>query len=166
MHIELHRQGAGDSCISPSAATSLWATYLQPLKSLKPLMYLGSPCITNSGSANMGLSWLRAFLSTCSSCTIDFICIHWYDSATNAAYFKTYINQVRQVAQGRPIWITEFAATGSETQVKAFLDEVIPWMDASADVQRYAYFMARENLLVSSDGTGMSELGKYFVFWR
>lgn len=110
-------------------------------------MYLGSPAVTNSGSSTMGLSWLRSFLAACHDCTIDFICVHWYDSATNVAYFKSYLNDVRKVANGRPIWITEFKPSGTDGEIRRFLDEVIPWLDASKDIHRYAYFMARVSLL-------------------
>lgn len=129
--------------MSVADAVAAWRKFMQPAKEAKEKMYLGSPAVTNSGSANMGLNWLRSFLSACHDCSIDFICIHWYDSANNVAYFKNYLNEVRSVANGRPIWITEFAPRGTEDEIKAFLNEVIPWIDGSADIQRYAYFMAR-----------------------
>ncbi|KAH7406333.1 hypothetical protein DE146DRAFT_609219 [Phaeosphaeria sp. MPI-PUGE-AT-0046c] len=158
--------GAGSSCIPIAAAVTAWHKYMQPAKSMKPKIYLGSPAVTNAGTPTMGLAWLRAFLAACHDCAVDFLCVHWYDAATNVAYFKNYMNDVREVAAGRPIWITEFAPTGTVAEIKAFLDEVIPWMDASGDIHRYAYFMARENSLVNPEGNGLSELGKHFVYWR
>jgi hypothetical protein len=50
---------------------------MQPAKSLKDKMYLGSPAVTN-GANGMGLDWLKAFMEQCDGCDIDFICIHWY----------------------------------------------------------------------------------------
>lgn len=87
-----------------------------------------------------------------------------YDSATNAAYFKSHIDNARRIAGGRPIWITEFKPSGSDEQIKAFLSDVIPWMDKSGDIHRYAYFMASQGagLLVNGDGTGLSDVGAHY----
>lgn len=116
---------------------------MEPAKTYKDKMYLGSPAVTNSGSPTMGLAWLQAFLAACSKCSIDFICIHWYAEAKNVACFKSYIDEVKKVAQNRPIWITEFRPSGNDAEVKKFLDEVLPWMDKNDAIHRYAYFMAR-----------------------
>jgi hypothetical protein len=166
---------------------------MEPAKSLKDKMYLGSPAVTN-GANGMGIDWLREFMSQCDGCSIDFICLHWYvapsfpvpiypthphlppnsyfkvanaperyDSALNAAYFKSHISKARDLAAGRPIWITEFYPSGTDDEIKAFLADVIPWMDQSGDVHRYALFMAREGMLVNPWGNGLSEIGKAFV---
>ncbi len=89
-----------------------------------------------------------------------------YDSADNAAYFKSYIESARKVAAGRPIWITEFQASGSDDQVKAFLDEVLPWLDAAGDVHRYAYFMAStgHGRLIDNGGSALSNIGSHYTF--
>jgi hypothetical protein len=86
-----------------------------------------------------------------------------YDSARNPSYFKSHINAARDLAQGRPIWITEFYPEGTDEEIKAFLADVIPWMDASGDIHRYAMFMAREGLLLDSTGSGLNEVGKAYV---
>ncbi|EDU49789.1 conserved hypothetical protein [Pyrenophora tritici-repentis Pt-1C-BFP] len=89
-----------------------------------------------------------------------------YDAANNAAYFKQHIEDTRKIAGGRPIWVTEFHASGSDDEVKAFLDDVMPWMDNSNDIHRYAYFMAQpgDGLLVSPDGKGLSAIGQEYNF--
>ena len=89
-----------------------------------------------------------------------------YDDAANTAYFKNYINDARKVAAGRPIWITEFRARGSDDQVKAFMDEVLPWLDASGDIHRYAYFMATkgDGLLIDNAGQSLSNIGSHYTF--
>jgi hypothetical protein len=82
------------------------------------------------------------------------------------AYFKSHVNEARKIAGGRPIWITEFKASGSDEQVSAFLNEVLPWLDQSSDIHRYAYFMAAkgDGLLVNNGGTGLSKVGQDFTF--
>ncbi|KAL5114957.1 hypothetical protein ACEQ8H_007129 [Pleosporales sp. CAS-2024a] len=157
--------GAGGSCISVKDAVTAWKQHMEPAKALKDKMYLGSPAVTN-GINGMGLDWLRSFISACQGCNIDFICIHWYDQATNVQYFKDHVNAARAVAAGRPIWITELGPQGSDYDIKNFLNEVIPWMDKSSDIHRYAYFMAREGLLINAQGTDMSDIGRHYTYWR
>jgi spore coat protein CotH len=53
-----------------------------------------------------------------------------------------------------------------DNDIKKFLDEVLPYMDDSDDVQRYAMFMAREGLLITDDGGALSGLGTYYTFWH
>jgi hypothetical protein len=89
-----------------------------------------------------------------------------YDKATNIQYFKNHVNRARDVANGRPIWITEFGPQGTDEEIKVFLNEVIPWMDDSEDIHRYAYFMAREGLLINDQGNDMSDIGRHFTYWR
>ena len=89
-----------------------------------------------------------------------------YDDASNAEYFKKHVEAAREVAAGRPIWITEFKARGSDERVKAFLDEVLPWLDASGDVHRYAYFMATtgHGFLIDNGGHSLSNIGSHYTF--
>lgn len=89
-----------------------------------------------------------------------------YGRAENVNYFKQHINTARFIAQGRPIWITEFKASGSDDQVKLFLDQVLPWLDGSSDVYRYAYFMARPGtgLLINDAQSGLSDIGVHYNF--
>lgn len=144
---------ASQSNLSPAAAAAGHRTYLQPFAGRAKL---SAPAITNAG-----LAWLEQFLVDCASCTIDFVPVHWYDSATNVAYFKWYITSAIAAAKGRPIWITEFGASGTQAQQVAFLQEVMPWLDGQAAVERYAYFGVFSGVLVS--GTGLSALGQTFA---
>lgn len=120
---------------------------------------LGAPAVTNGGGS-MGLTYLSNFISACPGCTIDFINIHWYESATNFAYFKSHIEDAYKAGGGRPVWITEFAASGSTAEQNTFLEVVIPWLDAQPYVERYAYFMCKDGVLTS--GNGVSTLGSTF----
>jgi Glycosyl hydrolase catalytic core len=120
---------------------------------------LGSPAVTNEPPP-MGLAWLSSFISACEGCQIDFVAVHWYDSATNVEYFKNYLQQV-YMATGRPVWLTEFGASGSADEIEAFLETVIPWLDSQEFIQRYAYFMATDGLLNS--GTGLSRYGTTYA---
>ncbi|KAH8593354.1 hypothetical protein B0O99DRAFT_480142, partial [Bisporella sp. PMI_857] len=103
---------------------------------------IGAPAVTNGPvEKSMGLEgYLKPFLAACTSCKIDFVPIHWYDSASNFAYFKLFIEQAHDIAK-KPLWITEFAASGSQEEQAAFLDKALPFLDSLDYVERYSYFM-------------------------
>lgn len=134
--------------LSPSAAATGYQTFMNPLKTIDNSIQLGAPAVTNGGTG-MGLDWLSQFMTACTSCDIDFVSIHWYDSASNIQYFKDHVTQAH-TQTGKPVWVTEFGCTdGTDDEISAFMEEVLPWMDAQDFVQRYAYFMASEGILVS-----------------
>ena len=62
-----------------------------------------------------------------------------------------------------PVWVTEFECYGSEDQQIAFLQQVLPWMDAQSYVTRYAYFGAFPGYLLNSAGNGLSNLGMAYA---
>ncbi|TGO16755.1 hypothetical protein BTUL_0024g00250 [Botrytis tulipae] len=145
--------------IGASDAAAGYKTYMQPFAGKAKL---GAPAVTN-GASPMGLAWLKSFMSSCSDCTIDFVCIHWYDSASNVAYFKQYVQDAYTAGGNRPLWITEFQASGSTDEQNAFMKEVLPWLDASTMVDRYAWFMADTaagGLMAST--SALSTLGNTF----
>lgn len=135
------------------------AGYLEHMEPFAGKVKLGSPAVTNGGG-HMGLSWLKSFISRCTSCTIDFVAIHWYNGGDVAA-FKDYIMQAHEVGGYRPVWVTEFRGPGLGEDEMMFLKEVLPWLDTQDYVHRYAYFMASEGSLVS--GGIRSALGETFA---
>ena len=146
--------------LSPDLAKQAWIEYLEPYAGKAKL---GSPAVCN-GPAPMGLTWLSAFLDTCgSSCTVDFINIHWYGLATDdgVADFKDHVSRAAKVAGGREIWITEFQPSGSVADQAAFMDKILPWLDDSqSGVARYAYYQV-DAILAS--GSGLTELGTKYA---
>ena len=135
------------------------AGYLEHMEPFSGRVKLGSPAVTNGGG-HMGLSWLESFTSRCTSCTIDFIAIHWYDGG-EVATFKDYVMKAHEVGGYRPVWITEFRSSGLGEDEKLFLEEVLPWLDVQDYIHRYAYFMASEGRLIS--GGKLSALGETFA---
>jgi Glycosyl hydrolase catalytic core len=151
--------------VGVSAAVAGFKQYMQPFAGK---VKLSAPAVTN-GAAPMGLAYLQSFISSCTGCQIDVVPIHWYDSATNVAYFKAYIPQAYAAGGNRPLWITEFGASGTDAQVVAFLKEVLPWLDSLSYVQRYSYFYdgpstdsTGGNYLVNSAGNGATTVGTTF----
>lgn len=65
----------GGVCMDVGTAVAAWKQYMEPQKSLKEKMYLGSPAVTNGPN---GLTYLSNFMAACTGCSIDFVNIHWY----------------------------------------------------------------------------------------
>ena len=84
---------------------------MQPFASKAKLC---SPAITNGAPPSMGTGWLDSFLQACSGCQIDCIAIHIYDSATNTAYYQSYIQGIGTKYQ-KPVWVTEVGRSCAET---------------------------------------------------
>jgi hypothetical protein len=140
---------------TPEICASSYRQWIEPFAGKARL---GAPAVTNGG-APMGLAYLKEFLSACSDCTVDFIPIHWY-APPDVSYFKSHIQAAYEAGGGRPIWITEFGAEGSLEEQDAFLREVIPWLDSTPYIERYAYFYA-DGVLTS--GGLVSSLGNTFM---
>jgi len=143
--------------LSPEAAASAYKEYMEPFAGKAKIC---APSVTNGGGS-MGLNWLKSFLESCQDCTIDCLNIHWYDSAENTEYFKSHISDAADLAPGKPIYVSEFAATGSDDQISQFLEDVMPWMDSNDAVGGYAYFMASDGSLVS--GLEKSTIGQTYA---
>ncbi|KAF2463596.1 uncharacterized protein BDR25DRAFT_383449 [Lindgomyces ingoldianus] len=160
--------GKGGACMQDVAGTiAAYKKWMQPLSKYGDKLKLGAPAVTNgvkdatTGSI-MGLPWLKQFLAGCTGCKIDFIAIHWYDSATNIAYFKKHVQDAHAAGGNRPVWITEFAPSGSDAQIQNFLKQVLPWLDSQDYVTHYAYQWAAPGVLVNGAGNGLSAIGNIF----
>jgi hypothetical protein len=99
---------SSQSNLSPAAAAAAYKKWMQPLAGK---VKLGAPAVTNGG-APMGVTWMTEFIGNCTGCTIDFVPLHWYDSASNTAYFKSYIPSFYEAVQ-KPLWITEVSPVTS-----------------------------------------------------
>ncbi|KUJ17801.1 uncharacterized protein LY89DRAFT_645461 [Mollisia scopiformis] len=155
--------GEGQSCIGPDDAATAYRKWIMPFAGRAAL---GAPAISNAAS---GLVWLRNFLGACSGCQIDFVPIHWYDSATNFEYFYNYMEEAHQTSGGRQIWITEFSGAGTLQQQITFLQTVIPWLDAQPYIYRYSWFWCDASYTGGSlaDGNGNpTELGGVYAYTR
>jgi hypothetical protein len=57
--------------------------------------------------------------------------------------------------------LTEFAATGNVTSQVQFLQQAIQWLNSQDAVERYAYFMAGDDSLLS--GNTLSTIGQAYI---
>lgn len=129
--------------LTPAEATAGFMKYMQPYAGRASL---GGPAITAGG-----LPWLVEFYGNCTACSIDFQPIHWYDEAWNIWWFRAHLEQVWAVMNPNSrIWVTEFAGWGSADDQITFMETVMPWMDATYWIDRYAYFGAMDGSLIET----------------
>ncbi|KAK4699469.1 hypothetical protein P7C70_g6791, partial [Phenoliferia sp. Uapishka_3] len=136
------------SNITPSDAAAAWLQNIEPFHTQVKLI---SPAITNGGPP-MGITWMSEFLGNCTTCHVDAIAAHWYDSATNFGYFTNYFTDMYKTF-GKPIWITEFAGYGTVQQQQDFFNYIIPWMENQTFIERYAAFGDFSGTFVNSNGS-------------
>lgn len=119
---------SSQSNLSPAEAATAYKTYMEPFAGQAKLC---APAVTNGGG-DMGLTWLAAFMTACSDCTIDCVSIHWYDSYSNTAYFQEQVTNATTVSGGLPVFVSEFGSTdGTDDDISDFLESVMPWMGKS-----------------------------------
>lgn len=122
------------------------------------MVKLGSPSVTNGEQEGMGIAYLTNFLNSCVGCKIDFVPVHWYGCDPGPAcsvdsdvqLFKSQISQAMEAAKGRPVWIPEFQHKGALSDQRAFLEQVLPWLDGESRIERYAYFMLQDGILTTA----------------
>ena len=151
----------GQANMDVGSAVAAFNQYMKPHASANIL--LGSPSVTNAAGTNsagipQGLEWLSAFLKQCTGCPISFVSIHWYGCqngcsvSSDVSDFKSHVQSAINAAvdpatgQKVPVWVTEFQ---SFTDPEGFLGQVLPWLDGESGVDRYAYFMATEGILMN-----------------
>ena len=148
---------SSQSNLSPADAAAGYLTYMEPFAGKAKL---GAPSVTNGGSP-MGLTYLGDFMTACSTCTIDYVVLHWY--GTESSDFISHV-EAAYAQFGKPIWVTEFGLnSGTDAEISAFLETVMAWMDSTSYVERYSYFMAAEGVLVNAAGNGLSDIGSTFA---
>ncbi|KAI0328759.1 hypothetical protein GY45DRAFT_951525 [Cubamyces sp. BRFM 1775] len=150
---------SSQSNTSPQDAAQQWMQFMQPFAGKATLV---SPAITN-GAPPMGTGWMDSFLAECDKlgCQVDAIAAHIYDSATNVAYYQSYITDLG-TRYNRSVLITEFGASGTVEQQQQFLQTMVPFLDNLDSVSHYAYFMTAAGILVNADGS-LSALGQTYV---
>jgi len=153
------------SNIDPSTAATNHITYMNPLAGQAQI---GSPAVTNGVGSNppMGTTWLQQFFDACNGeCKVNFVAFHWYGSATDFASLQSQVQDIITTANNNgvdKVWLTEFGASGSDDEVASFLDQALPWLDSQSAVERYAYFMCSDGILLSGNSVS-SPVGTAYV---
>jgi hypothetical protein len=150
------------SNMSPGAAAAAHAKYMGKYGDR---VLIGSPSVTNSGSQNQGIDWLKQFMSACDAtqgCQVDFCNVHWYSEAQYSETLFSHLDAARDACGDKPIWLTEFAPINSDSQVNNFMNDVIPRLEKLDYLDGYAYFMVADSKLMSS-GSALSGIGNIYA---
>ncbi|KAM0257838.1 hypothetical protein ACHAQJ_004142 [Trichoderma viride] len=142
--------------MSPGDAASAHAQWLNQYSG-KAL--IGAPAVSNSNIAGQGLDWLQSFVESCAgNCEFDFCNIHWYSPASAIDTLFDQISSASKICGGKPVYITEFAPSGSDDEIASFLEQALPQLDSNPSVMGYSYFMVGTGSLMSS-ATALSTYG-------
>lgn len=169
----------GRDHLEPDQAVDLYMKVMQPYA--EQGVKICSPAVLQP---RPDMDWLASFLEKCEAkgCTISMICVHWFDTTSAATpgfpEFKRTVENATALANGKPVWVDNFQANGSPEDVKAFLDDALPYLEGNDAVERYAYVPPlrtdpsktgsgfRTDQMISPDlstnGT-LTELGKYYA---
>ncbi|KAM7206275.1 Glycosyl hydrolase catalytic core domain containing protein [Rhypophila sp. PSN 637] len=146
--------------MSPSHAAQAHIDLMNPFRGKARI---GSPAITNSGSPNMGISWMKQFFAACAgNCAVDFVVAHAY--GLTAEQFLQHLVNVHD-AFNMPVWVTEFGFNGSEEEQNKMLATTIKELETNPKysfVERYAYFMVSEGNMIN--GGRPSKFGNTFAY--
>lgn len=149
--------------MDPQTAASTWMEYLQPYTDS---VSCGAPGVLQN---TQDFTWLSQFMDACEKlgCKIGFVAIHWFYEAEpgNEQGFKDVINNATAIANGKPVWVDNFRADGTNEAQQAFLGDIVPWLEANDAVARYAYASPDRSTgtgFLNSDGS-ISSLGTFYA---
>ena len=79
------------------------------------------------------------------------------------AAFKSQISNATTVANGLPVWVTEFQHLGDEQDQTTFLNEAMTWLEdpAQSGIARYAYFMVLDGIMTT--GGQLNSVGQAYA---
>ncbi|KAI1192972.1 glycosyl hydrolase catalytic core-domain-containing protein [Nemania serpens] len=126
---------------------------------------ISTPAISSSENANQGIDWLKQFFNACNGqCKVDFCVAHWYGpgGANGANLFLQHLKDVNTACDGKPVWVTEFAAESDS--IDDFVSTIVQALESDeySFVEKYSYFMANVGNLFSSP-TQLSSYGKIYA---
>lgn len=93
-------------------SVTAWKQYMSPFVGQAKL---GSMAVTNGG-APMGPAYIKAFFDACPECEaeVDFVCVHWYDTAVNLGWFKVSWSPIYRVLRPKTVlWPSVTAASAA-----------------------------------------------------
>ena len=106
-------------------------------------------------------------MELCTDCQIGFLAMHWFDKAEGkdqVSGFKETLMKAKGLADkygGLPVWLDNFQANGDEAAQKAFLGQVVPWLEAQEWIKAYAYVPVDNAGML--EGEGLNDLGSYYA---
>ncbi|RSL72509.1 hypothetical protein BHE90_010657 [Fusarium euwallaceae] len=151
----------GQANMEPARAA---ASHVKLLNGYSGKALIGAPSISNSGLDGEGIAWLKSWVSACESagCKYDFCNVHWYSEVEYGETLFEHLKAAHETCGGKPIWLTEFAPTGSDEAIASWLEEAIPRLEALEYLDAYSYFMVSQGMLMTS-ASELSTYGKVYA---
>lgn len=140
---------------------------------------LGTPAVTNGGGQT-GLTYLENFVGKCTTCTFNFINVHFYSQRSEvnttqyASALKEYIDTTVPAIQAKhpqlknlPIYIGEWWLWGASLdEGSELMDDLLPYLDNTPSVLGYQAFGGLwEGSFINADGTGLTPAGQKYNTW-
>lgn len=124
---------------------------------------VGSPAVSDSATAGMGLDWLYSFMDQADALgyRVDFVAIHFYKCDWSASQLYNYLLGIYRRTR-RPIWVTEFnnganwcSSTPTYEQNAAVISNFLAVLEDAYFVERYAIYnwVGTNRAMVLDDGT-------------
>lgn len=155
---------------SPADAAKAWPQLQDIAAQFNPPLELVSPSVSSTGwNADGQSTWLDEFMGNCthvvSGCNTSLIkYIGFHDYEGNVSKIMRRVNGM-YARYGRKVWITEFAVLGcpwctpptnATREVQdAYMREVLPVLEASDAVFRYAWFTSRNKPNYMNGGSNL-----------
>ncbi|KAI0205508.1 glycosyl hydrolase catalytic core-domain-containing protein [Astrocystis sublimbata] len=126
---------------------------------------ISTPAISSSENAGQGIDWLKQFFNACNGeCKFDFCAAHWYGpgGVDGANLFLDHLKAVNEACDGKPVWVTEFAAESDS--IDDFMSTIVEKLESEEFnfVEKYSYFMASVGNLFTSP-TELTSFGKIYA---
>jgi hypothetical protein len=100
-------------------------------------------------------SWFRDFKSACSDCHWHGVGIHPYDANPMA-----HVARIKKLADGKPIWLTEFNAGGGDHV--GLIRKFVPQFESDPDIEGYLWCIHGSEIALSNGGGSLTAIGKAF----
>ena len=117
------------------------------------------PCTTtNCNPTTNTKDWFDSFFSNCTQlggCRVDFLATNVYNCS--ADYTMAFLKDLYET-YGLKIWLTSIACSQErdKQKIKAYMEDVIPMLEAADYVEKYAWFASRFATHVNAEGGFLS----------
>ena len=152
------------SGMSPDTAVDLWMKNMEPYAAQG--VKLGAPSNLQNPQ---DMAWLSKFLDLCKTagCTIGFVGVHWFwtPGPNGQQDFKNAVGNATSLANGIPVWVDNFGATGGREGQIDFLKAIIPWLEDNDAIERYGYLAINRTQggFLPETGDELSDLGQFYA---
>ncbi|KAK7498452.1 hypothetical protein BaRGS_00010406 [Batillaria attramentaria] len=115
--------------------------------------------------------WMDHFFQLCHGCRVDYLAAHLYKG--NAQKEMAFLERMYQ-RYHKKIWVTEFALPNNHTEEAQinYMKEILPRLEASPIVARYAWFSSRHlkdafvmhtASLLEANSSTLTPVGKFYL---